>query len=218
MNRSGRHDEGKVWQDLVDIIQTKPDIEYWKNMSLQELGSKGKRGRDLRIVRSNEDEDEEQQEDDEKDTSDEEDQESSQSSDQTSSEIQPSKVQATNNASVDLQTASTRFDVPLSSQTNGQTNSLHNMRYATVSLRNHREVVPSFTPRSHIPNPESLQKRDPMFHCPSFLLSEISNLNPNTRRQIFPEHENSIKMEANDRCVFLIFVFFCSSTNFSLTM
>lgn len=218
MNRSGRHDEGKVWQALVDIIQTKPDIEYWKNMSLQELGSKGKRGRDLRIVRASEDDDEVQQEDDEKDSSEEEDEESSGSSNQASIEIQPNTAQATNSASVDSQNASTGFDEPLSSSTNGQTSSMHNMRSTTVSLRHHREVVLSSAPRSHIPKPESLPKRDLMFHCPSFLLSEIPNLNSYRRRPIFPNHENSIKMENNSRLVFSTIVFFCSSTNFSLTI
>jgi hypothetical protein len=34
----------------VAIIRTKPGLAFWKNMSLQELGAKGKRGKDLRIM------------------------------------------------------------------------------------------------------------------------------------------------------------------------
>lgn len=32
------------------IIRTEPGVDFWKNMSLQELGAKGKRGKELRLV------------------------------------------------------------------------------------------------------------------------------------------------------------------------
>jgi hypothetical protein len=34
----------------MGIIRTEPGLEFWKNMSLQELGAKGKRGKELRLV------------------------------------------------------------------------------------------------------------------------------------------------------------------------
>lgn len=34
----------------MDIIRTEPGLDFWKNMSLQELGAKGKRGKELRLV------------------------------------------------------------------------------------------------------------------------------------------------------------------------
>ncbi|CAG8099928.1 unnamed protein product [Penicillium salamii] len=50
MRKMGRQDESKVWDDLVEIMGTKPDMSFWKEMSLQEVGTKGKRGREVYIV------------------------------------------------------------------------------------------------------------------------------------------------------------------------
>ncbi|QQK47287.1 hypothetical protein Pdw03_2185 [Penicillium digitatum] len=45
-----REPDAKIWDDLVEIIRTEPGLEFWKNMSLQALGTKGNRGKDLRLV------------------------------------------------------------------------------------------------------------------------------------------------------------------------
>ncbi|KUM58073.1 hypothetical protein ACN42_g9095 [Penicillium freii] len=50
LRRAGRELDAKIWDDLMDIIRTEPGLEFWKNMSLQELGAKGKRGKELRLV------------------------------------------------------------------------------------------------------------------------------------------------------------------------
>ncbi|CAG8354292.1 unnamed protein product [Penicillium salamii] len=55
MRKMGRQDESKVWDDLVEIVGTKPDMSFWKDMSLQEVGTKGKRGREVYIVMPYED-------------------------------------------------------------------------------------------------------------------------------------------------------------------
>ncbi|KAJ5055359.1 hypothetical protein NUH16_010922 [Penicillium rubens] len=50
LRRAGREPDAKIWDDLLEIIRTEPGLEFWKNMSLQELGAKGKRGKELRLV------------------------------------------------------------------------------------------------------------------------------------------------------------------------
>lgn len=50
LRRAGREPDAKIWDDLMDIIRTEPGLDFWKNMSLQELGAKGKRGKELRLV------------------------------------------------------------------------------------------------------------------------------------------------------------------------
>lgn len=50
LRRAQREPDAKIWDDLVEIIRTEPGLEFWKNMSLQELGTKGKRGKELRLV------------------------------------------------------------------------------------------------------------------------------------------------------------------------
>ncbi|KAF7518089.1 hypothetical protein PCG10_000663 [Penicillium crustosum] len=50
LRRAGREPDAKIWDDLIDIIRTEPGLDFWKNMSLQELGAKGKRGKELRLV------------------------------------------------------------------------------------------------------------------------------------------------------------------------
>ncbi|KGO70590.1 hypothetical protein PITC_051840 [Penicillium italicum] len=50
LRRAQRDPDAKIWDDLMEIIRTEPGLEFWKDMSLQELGAKGKRGKELRLV------------------------------------------------------------------------------------------------------------------------------------------------------------------------
>ncbi|CAI7627607.1 unnamed protein product [Penicillium glandicola] len=50
LRRAQRDPDAKIWDDVVQIVRTEPGLEFWKNMSLQELGAKGKRGKELRLV------------------------------------------------------------------------------------------------------------------------------------------------------------------------
>ncbi|KAJ5950302.1 uncharacterized protein N7479_008715 [Penicillium vulpinum] len=50
LRRAQREPDSKIWDDIMEIVRTEPGLEFWKNMSLQELGAKGKRGKGLRLV------------------------------------------------------------------------------------------------------------------------------------------------------------------------
>ncbi|KAJ5360819.1 hypothetical protein N7517_010010 [Penicillium concentricum] len=50
LRRAQREPDAKIWDDILEIVRSEPGLEFWKNMSLQELGTKGKRGKALRLV------------------------------------------------------------------------------------------------------------------------------------------------------------------------
>ncbi|CAI7600571.1 unnamed protein product [Penicillium bialowiezense] len=120
MERNGRHGESQVWKSLLEIIKSKPDTMFWQDMSLHEIGTKGKRGRQVRIVMPHEDEDEDgSPEDEEEEESEVESisiaQKRANAQDTTTG---PRKVQATSRSLSDSRNGSLESNDPSSSQIN----------------------------------------------------------------------------------------------------
>ncbi|KAJ5330020.1 hypothetical protein N7452_010410 [Penicillium brevicompactum] len=121
MERNGRHEESKVWDSLLELIRSKPDVMFWQDMALHEIGTKGKRGREVRIVMPHEAEDEDgSSEDEDEEYSEEESLPIVQKRpDLQDSNTGPRKVQATSSSFSHSRNGS----MELNEQTNSQTNS-----------------------------------------------------------------------------------------------
>jgi hypothetical protein len=99
MNRADRPHEGEVWEELATLIKTKPSLDFWKDMSLQELGAKGNRGRDIRIIMPagyNDEKDESEQA-----SHDEADEDNEEEINDESGRASPPKVQATSKSFIE---------------------------------------------------------------------------------------------------------------------
>lgn len=196
MERNGRHGESQVWKSLLEIIKSKPDTMFWQDMSLHEIGTKGKRGRQVRIVMPHEDDDEDGSPEDEEE---EESEVESISIAQKRANVQdpttgPRKVQATSRSLSDSRNGSLGSNDPSSSQINSnadlalgvneesnpnmkeedeKSNVKIHQRARTSSLahRQHRE------PRT--PKPEPSIKEE-LFACLSSSLSDT----PSTRNKM----------------------------------
>ena len=202
MNRAGRQDEGKAWDELVALIKTKPSLDFWKNMSLQELGSKGKRGRELRIVMPREGEDGEYEEQEAGESK--EDEANPQASapvpsSNGSNEASPRKVQATSNSFSASREEVIRFNTSTKANGSGlyrmvdmasllnQDASLLNQECSRLLNSN-----PGPSISDNVIPPEFLPKMDPTIHAPSFLSFYT---NSNTMDSLESKRDNFVKME-----------------------
>lgn len=224
MERNGRHEESKVWESLLELIRSKPDVMFWQDMALHEIGTKGKRGREVRIVMPHEAEDEDgsSEDEDEEDSEDESMSIVQKRPDLQGSNTGPRKVQATSSSFPQSRNGS----MELNERTNSQTNSSAGVSEAMNGRSNplfkgedeeskamvyQRAPTSSLAHRQHpqlrdpqAPNPGAPIKRDPFSPPSTSLLDSPSKLSK------MPESIEQVIQARIDRHRLVSFFIYCS--------